>query len=110
MSIFFWKKNKVIDYFANDLANELYSSITPQMAIDYFNESSPAKKTRKIGERFEIHIQGIIKEIQRFKKINSLGVYGKARLHLKFMERLKELGYDANITKKINEYILINTP
>ena len=45
-----------------------------------------------------------------FKSVNKLGVYGKAKFHLEFVERLKELGYKDQVAEAINEEILIKTP
>ena len=110
MKLFFWKKNKSIDIFANELANELFSSIQPQSFNEYFQKSSnkekSAKKNRKI---IDTKIQNIIKQIQQFRTTHSLGVYGKARLHLKFNDRLKELGYASEIVTSLNDILLVKT-
>ena len=58
----------------------------------------------------EKEVHGIIKKVNQFKVVNSLGVYGKARLHLKFKVRLEELGYDVTIVNKLNEIIMVKTP
>ena len=119
MNLFFWKKNNTIDVFSNSLANEFYSSIQPVVAKDFFTQEikdkklkkgKNAKKTGKEKQQIDYQIDSIINQINQFKQIHSLGVYGKARLHLKFSERLKELGYDESITKKINDYIMVRTP
>ena len=110
MSLFFWKKNKGIDIFANKLANELFSSVQPQSIKDYFHASSKDKSAKKNKKNVDANIQGIIKQIQQFRVTHSLGTYGKARLQLKFNERLKELGYDKDSVSKLNEFILVNTP
>lgn len=110
MNLFFWRKNKAIDMFASNLANELYSTIQPDTAKQYFGSASADKEARKIQKKIDGKIQDIIKQIEHFRAVNSLGVYGKARIHLTFAERLNELGYDANIAKKINEHIMLKTP
>lgn len=108
MMVFFWKKNKEIDLFANSIANDFYSRVQPELAQDYFvNRAEKSKKSVSIVERT---IRDIAGKVQQFRASHSLGVYGKARLHLSFMERLKDLGYDNNLAKKINEIILIKTP
>ena len=118
MNLFFWKKNKTIDTFANSLANELYSNIQPQKANELILQLDDSKsknkkaliKEQKEKKRMELQIDSVVKQIVEFKEVNSLGVYGKARLHMKFSERLKELGYDSPITDKINKMIMIRTP
>ena len=40
MNIFFWKKNKQIDAFAISLADEFYSHIQPQVAIDFMKSKN----------------------------------------------------------------------
>ena len=110
MSLFFWKKNKVIDMFANELANELFSTIQPDAASQYLTSSIDNKDTRKARKKIDAQIDNIIKRVQQFRTVNSLGVYGKARFHLKFTERLEDLGYETSIAKKINEHIMLKTP
>lgn len=110
MNIFFWKKNNAIDIFANGLANELFSIVSPSDAAKYFDGISDEKQMKKIVNKLQREIQGIIRKVNQFKVINSLGVYGKARLHLKFKVRLEELGYDAKIVNKLNQVIMVKTP
>ena len=113
MNLFFWKKNKAIDVFANELANELFSTIQPSSAKKLFEESegfSSKKQLRKAEDKMDKEIQNIIKKVNQFKVINSLGVYGKARLHLKFKVRLEELGYDGVIVNKLNQIVMLKTP
>lgn len=111
MKLFFWKKNKLIDIFANELANELFSSIQSQSFIEYFQKSSNKEKSAKKNRKLiDTKIQNIIKQTQQFRATHSLGVYGKARLHLKFNERLKELGYTSEIVTNLNEIILVKMP
>lgn len=110
MNLFFWKKNTVIDDFASNLANELYSAIPPDQALEYFMNETSHNKSTKIQKKLEQQIQLSIAQIRHFKIKYSLGIYGKARLHLKFANRLKELGYAHDITKRINELLLITTP
>jgi len=110
MSLFFWTKNKQIDVFASTLANEFYSLVQPQVAKDYFDTSSDDKDARKARKIMGGRLQEVIREVDQFRTNNSLGVYGKARLHMKFAERLKELGYDANTVTKINELVMLSTP
>ena len=110
MNLFFWKNNNQIDVFASALADELYSLVQPQLAKDYVNNSSNDKKSRKTNKMIGGKLQDIIKQVDQFRTTHSLGVYGKARLHMKFVGRLEELGYDENTVNKINEHIMISTP
>lgn len=110
MNLFFWRKNRVIDDFAVSLANELYSAIPPDQAADYFSSNSNKKLVEKIHKKLDSQIKISVISIKKFKNKNSLGIYGKARLHLKFMNRLKELGYNKDISTRINELLLISTP
>lgn len=110
MGLFFWKKNKEIDGFASDLANELYSEIQLPVLSDYFNPTSKDKKAAKLRNKADGKLLGLAKKIQNFRSENSIGVYGKARLHMKFKERLKELGYDDDIITQVNEYLMLKTP
>ncbi len=108
MQLFFWKKNKQIDTFANTLANELFSTLQPDDARAYL--VSPKGKSGKTDRKTDRRIQDLIMQVQHFRIQYSLGVYGKARLHLTFTERLKELGYDPTVADKLNEMIMIRTP
>lgn len=110
MSLFFWKKNKIIDIFASDLANQLFGAIQPDAAGEYFKPPSPDSKAKKLRKKTDNAMENIVKQVNQFKVINSLGIYGKARLHMKFTERLEDLGYDSNLAKRINEQIMIKTP
>ncbi len=110
MNLFFWKKNRNIDIFASDLANEFYSRVQPDAAHSFFEKTPKDKHEKKSRKQTEATIQDAIKRLEQFRITNSLGVYGKARFHLKFTERLKELGYGADIAKRINEFIMLKTP
>jgi hypothetical protein len=103
--LLFWRKNKEIDSFANILADELYSQLPPQMLAKQEKTAD-----RKLVLRFDKQLQNIVTRLQDFKAIHNLGVYGKARFHLTFMERLRSHGYPEALTKEINEYLLINVP
>jgi len=114
MNIFFWKKNKQIDAFAILLADEFYSHIQPQVAIDFVKETTEGRKqsgkTNKQNIKINKILEDFAKQIIAFKKQHSLGVYGKARLHLNFMQRLNQLGYSEDITNYLNEIILVRSP
>jgi hypothetical protein len=110
MNLFFWKSNRLIDSFANELANELFSHIQPEAAKQYLDGVSDKKQTKKFVKKMQNELKGLVKRINEFKVINSLGVYGKARLHLKFRLRLEELGYDPRAIEKINQVLMVETP
>jgi len=110
MSIFFWKNNNIIDMFASELANELYGKIHPSEAKKYFEGFSDKKEKKDISNKMQREIQSAVKNIIQFKLVNKLGVYGKARLHLKFKARLEELGFEKDVVKQINEIVMLNTP
>ena len=106
MGLFFWKKNNVIDKFANDLANELYSDIQPQLIAEYMSGEETAN-VKKYGKKIDNRLSGVVKAVQQFRLTHSLGVYGKARLQLKLNERLEELGYEKKAIDKLNRMILL---
>lgn len=110
MNLFFWKNNELIDLFANKLASELYSNVNPDQARQFFESSLDKKQMRKSEKKLQTEMGGIVKKINEFKLINTLGIYGKARLHLKFKLRLEELGYDKQIVDKLNEAVMLKTP
>ena len=106
MGLFFWKKNKVIDQFANDLANELYSDIQPKLMAEYISGDDTGD-VKKYGKKIDNRLSGVVKAVQQFRLTHSLGVYGKARLQLKLGERLDELGYEKAVIDKLNRMILL---
>ena len=110
MRLFFWRKNKIIDVFASSLADELYSLVQPDAAKDYLDNKSAGKQAEKSRRKIDRQLEDVVAQVQQFRMANSLGVYGKARLHLKFTERLKELGYDAKVAGRLNEMLLLRTP
>lgn len=110
MNLLFWKKNKDIDIFANDIANELFSMVQPDSIRDFFQGSSKDKKLKNERKKVEANISGVIKKIQQFRAANSLGTYGKARLQLGFSNRLQALGYDPDTVRELNEFILVRIP
>ncbi|MCZ6803783.1 MAG: hypothetical protein O7D86_07600 [Proteobacteria bacterium] len=114
MAILFWKKNKEIDAMAVSLADEFYSQIQPQVAIDFLKYSDRTSKldksNRKISKMTENILNRTAGQLIAFKKKHSIGIYGKARLHLNFMKRLNELGYPEELAKEINAIILLRSP
>ena len=110
MKLFFWKKNQAIDLFANNIANDLFSVAQPQLIKSYFSGSLKEKKQIKNMKSVEANIFSAAKQIQQFRATHSLGTYGKARLQLGFNKRLGELGYDAEVIRELNEFILVRIP
>jgi len=116
MAILPWQKNKEIDRFANLLADELYSRIQPDLASEYFNDRNASIERKKDlknkmnkAQNVDQALGSVIAEFKKFRESEKLGIYGKARLHMKFMERLTELGYAQDIARKLNEQILFKT-
>ena len=106
MGLFFWKKNKVIDEFATKVADEFYSRVLPNHAVKYFDGKTDKKKSKEI----ESLLNTLVRDVNQFRDQESLGIYGKARLHLTFMERLKELGYNETTSKEINKVVMVVSP
>ena len=103
--LFYWRKNKEIDNFANTLADEIYSQLPPAML-----ENQKKAKVKKLARRMDNELHASIVRLREFKNAFKLGVYSKARFHMIFMERLRSHGYPENIVKELNEYLLINVP
>ena len=92
------------------LADNFFSQIQPQVAVDFFQNTQQQKnKSHKKHTKIRNILNQTADQITAFRKENSLGVYGKARLHLTFMNRLNELGYTEDITRQLNEIILLRT-
>ena len=116
MTLFPWQKNKEIDRFANVVADEFYSRIQPDMANAHFDDVNMKVENKKelknkLNNAGNVNqaLGAVINEFRKFRDSQKLGIYGKARLHMKFMERLTELGYSQDIAKKLNEEILFKT-
>lgn len=103
--LFFWRKNKLVDNFAIKLADELYS----QVPADVLQAVSGGKE-KKLVRRWEQEVQATVIRLRDFKASHQLGVYGKARLHLTFMERLRSHGYAEDVIKELNDFLLVKTP
>jgi len=112
MKIFFWKKNNLIDEYAYRLADGLYSTVKPELARQYISQSPSQKMTpeRKNQQKIIRELNNVILGIQQFREIHSLGIYGKARLHLTFVQRLQDLGYDKETAEEVNKLVLLRTP
>ena len=107
MNLLFWKKNKVIDTFAADLASDFYSSIQPQVVLSFLEGHDHGKKADKHDRKVEGRIHDMLRQVDQFRALHSLGVYGTARLHMKFRVRLEELGYHADVAKRIDEIMVL---
>ena len=105
MGLLFWKDNRKIDAFAKAVADDLFSHIQPDVALQHYEGVTDAN--RKKQQKVEQWLIGVVNQMQRFAETNSLGVYGKARLQKRFSDRLLELGYDVNVTNKLVETILL---
>lgn len=115
MTILPWKKSKYIDDFATLLADEFYSQILPDIANEYFNidnsnvDKKQLKAMKNNVKKVDIAVAMALSEVIKFRKSHKLGIYGKARLQMKFMERLIELGYHQEIARKLNDEILLKS-
>lgn len=111
MGLLFWKKNKVIDLFATRLADEFYSNLPPEQLTDLQRPSDESGKHRKQEKKLQRNLDAVVnsaaEQINNFIRTESLGVYGKARVHMQFAERLTELGYDKDMSGIINERIML---
>lgn len=105
MGLFFWKNNKAIDAFAKTVAEDLFSHVRPDVAKRHI--LGAAKKTKKQDRRIEQKFADVAQQLRRFAETKSLGIYGKARLQMKFNERLNELGYDADVVNRLAEKMLL---
>ena len=94
MQIFFWKKNKQIDTFSASLADEVFNVVQPELFKEYFEGFKDKKSSIKTKKKVDSLIDGMARNIVEFSKVNSLGIYGNARMHQKIRSRLEELGYD----------------
>jgi hypothetical protein len=107
MDLFFWRKTKEIDAFARAVADDLYSHVQPDAAKAFLDgELKKIKKHHKV----ETKLTGVIADFRGFIEKKSLGIYGKARLQQTFDERLRELGYEPAVTKRLVEIMLLANP
>jgi hypothetical protein len=102
---FLFGKRKRIDGFATRMADDFFSAIPQDVTKQFLDGKNDKKKAKAVDCR----IGDMTIQFQQFKLKEKLGVYGKARLHLTFMNRLELLGYDQGIVKKINEIILLKS-
>ena len=105
MALFFWKNNKLIDAYALEIADDLFSYVNPDVAKQHFG--GKAKMPKKQALKIEKKLNDLIIRVKRFSTTNSLGIYGKARLQQKLNGRLEELGYPSNVVARISEIVLL---
>jgi len=107
MGLFFWRNTKEINAFARAVADDLYSHVQPDAAKAFLQSES-----KKIKQHYQVErkVAGVIADFRRFTQAKSLGIYGKARLHQEFNERLCELGYEPSVTKRLVEIMLLSNP
>ena len=105
MGLLFWKDNKKIDRFALAVADDLYSYVQPDVALQHVLGRGEASKKKQA--RIEQKFTDIRLQIKRFSEAESLGVYGKARLQKQFNDRLAELGYHIDVVNRITENFLL---
>lgn len=110
MGIFFWKNNKQIDEFSDSIANEFYNAVTPMAFEKYLVDTKKAKGNKKRDKNVKRAVQVVITRIKNFRQQVPLGVYGKARMHMKFKNRLLELGYGSEIVDDLSKLIMLETP
>jgi len=107
VSIFFWKNNKVIDELAASLAEDLYNTVNPKSFDKFFADE---KANKKLDKNVKRAIGNVIVRIKDYRKDNKMGVYAKARFHLKFKNRLYELGYSDDVVEDVDKLIMVETP
>lgn len=107
MGLMFWKNNRKIDAFAQAIADDLYSYVQPDVARQHVLGGGGNKLSKKRVAKVNQKFTDIVRQIERFEDSHSLGVYGKARLHKQFNERLGELGYTTDVVNKITESFLL---
>lgn len=101
----FGKKNKLLKNFSRVTADTLYSNAPPPLV-----EKHRTGKDRKATKQFQAAVEDSLMRVAQFKATEKPGIYGKAKLHFVFAERLKELGYPPEIADEINTYIMTKTP
>lgn len=101
----FGKKKAQLVGFANQTAELLFSRVPPGLVDEH--RSGQSKKATKA---FNQGVENALMRVAQYKATAKPGIYGKAKLHLVFANRLKELGYPQQVADEINHYILTRTP
>jgi hypothetical protein len=101
----FGEKKRMLIEFANQLADELYSRVPPNVVDQHMSG-----KSKSASKKFNDAMDDSVMRVAQFKTNHHPGIYGKAKLHQVFADRLRELGYPNELANEINQYILIKTP
>ncbi|NEX16511.1 MAG: hypothetical protein C1943_07765 [Halochromatium sp.] len=101
----FGKKKKILIAFAAQTADTLFSQAPPALV-----EKHRLEKSKQATKQFHASVEDALMRVAQFKASEKPGIYGKAKLHLVFANRLKELGYPDEVANEINAYILTKTP
>jgi hypothetical protein len=101
----FGKKKRLLIEFASQLAEGFYNRV-PQKTLQIYMSG----KSKSANKQFGRAMDDAVRQVAQFKAKNRPGVYGKAKLHQVFAERLMELGYPKEVAEEINHSILIKTP
>lgn len=120
MKLFFWKDNYRIDSFAKQLADDFCNQVQPDAISVYFagseavvsvakNKGDKGGATKKAAG-VERCVNEVALKLAQFKAQERLGVYGKARIHMGFMARLGELGFDEGSVQQLNRTLLLKAP
>jgi len=101
MFSFFHRKSE-IDAFAKTMADE-FSKTLPIDHIRSFEE-------KKYQNKLDKGLAKIIREVGICQSKKKMGVYYKARFHMIFMDRLREIGYPEDLIQNINKAVMLATP
>lgn len=122
MKLFFWKDNYRIDSFAKQLADSFCNQVQPDAAYAYWSggeASAPVPAAKGKGNKHssvkksagvERCVNEVALKLAQFKVQEKLGIYGKARVHMSFMERLRELGFNEKTVQQLNRELLLKAP
>lgn len=124
MTLFFWKKNAMIDSFASKLADDFFSRTQPDAVDTYFASSGMQSAASGGGagkkalsgkpdakrQQMERTIHDVALKLAQYKTREGLGIYGKARLHMSLMGRLSELGFSKPAVQELNRILLLKSP
>jgi hypothetical protein len=105
MIFFLGKNKKILISFATRLADEFYSQVPLELLQGHLEGGN-----KKASKRYQATLENTLVQLAQFKASMKPGIYGKAKLHQVFLERLKELGYPAEAADEINKYLLLRTP
>lgn len=111
----FWKKNRKIDQVAQELADEFFSQVQPDLAQSFFTDAEDGAAGKGAGRKSKSRTGAVLAQLDRtvgrlrlVKEELKLGVYGKARFHMQFMSRLEDLGYSKDLAEQVNRHLMMN--